>query len=336
MTEEQAEGGDVDGDREGGDSEPAAVVVPQPPRARGKRRVKLREVADVALHGEGHLMVADPANARMRAIFSGRGIEQDRADLEKFGDSAKRLGRLFHSLTESRPQIFALDFGKSVTVEIGPPEDEVERAAQALRQVADEDDDKRAARLLASAVPETTLAAYATRDLLLASEDDVVAAALSYGASVTDAYKSFVRHLADEMISLNLSLPTDDDETASAGGLVVAIDSEQAASYREALTAVGTDEVVKVKAVGTLTMADSGSRQIRLTLAPDAAKDPAVRRHRAITAGYTGRAGAQIEDLGLWNKEVRADFEMTRDRRGTTTQLRRPTFSLIAATPRYE
>jgi hypothetical protein len=178
-----------------------------------------------------------------------------------------------------------------------------------------------------SRVPETTLAAYATRDLLEASEDDVVSAALSYGTAVADAYKSLVRVLAEEEISLQLHLPTEPDAP-------VELTHETANAYKEALRSVGSEETLRVRATGALSMADAGRRQIRVTLDRPATKDPALRRRRAITARYSGAAGRKIEDQGLWNKPVVATFEMTRDRRGTSASVRRPTFLLVDVRPR--
>lgn len=301
--------------------------------ARGKRRTRLRDVADEALKGRGQLMTADPATARIRAIFTGHGVGDDRADLSVLGDMSTRLGRLFTSLTESRPQLFALAFGNSIEVIIGPPEEEIERAAAALRTLA-EDPEREA--LLPSAVPETTLAAYALRELLLESEDDVVAAALSYTADVANAYKTFVRHLADDMLSVRLALPTDVDRDASGGTLSIELASDTAVRYKDALSAIGDEEVVRVQAFGTLTMADSGAELVRLKLDPDAPKHALLRRKRSITARYTRRAHTQIREGNLWDHEVRAEFDMTRDRKGTTAQVRQPTFVLTGAALRYE
>jgi hypothetical protein len=316
---------------------PAETPAPAPaPAPRGKRKLRLRDVADDALKGEAQLMVADPASARIRAIFSGNGVEVDHADLGLFADSIKRLARLFMSLTESHPQLFALDFGKSVEVEIGPAEDEIERASRALAAAEEGESDAARLRHEVEALPETTLAGFAVRDLLRASEEDVVGAALSYGTEVTDTFKSLVRHLAEDDISLRLSLPTDTDIDASEGEAIVELDSERAQLYKDALTAVGTDETIKVNAVGTLTMADSASRQIRVTLDPKARKPPELKNRRAITARYSAKAGKQIQANGLWNTEVIAEFEMTRDRRGTTAHLRQPSFLLVGARARYE
>jgi hypothetical protein len=340
MTRKQDQGGSAtqappanDEDETAGDAgeQQSAAAAP-----RGKRKRRLRDVADEALKGEAQLMVADPASARIRAVFSGNGVEADRADLGLFADSIKRLARFFTSLTESQPQLYALNFGKSVEVEIGPAEEEVERASRALAAAEAGESDAVRIRREVEALPETTLAGFAARDLLLSSEEDVVGAALSYGTEVTDTFKSLVRHLAEDDISLRLSLPTDTDVDARGGEVVVELDSERAQVYKEALTAVGTDETVKVKVAGTLTMADSASRQIRVTLDPKSRKPPELKNRRAITARYSAKAGREIKAAGLWDKEVIADFEMTRDRRGTTAHLRQPTFLLVGARARYE
>lgn len=42
----------------------------------------------------------------------------------------------------------------------------------------------------------------------------------------------------------------------------------------------------------------------------------------------------EIRDGGLWDTQVRAVFEMTRDRRGTTAQVRRPTLKLVSVEAR--
>lgn len=280
-------------------------------------------------------MSADPARARIRATFSGNGVADDRVDAETFGQSVSKLSRLFTSLTGSRPQVFAMAFGNSVTIEIGAPEDEIERAVKALAAAEAEEDDKKRERLVAQAVPETTLAGYAALDLLQESQDDVVGAALTYGTQVTDAYKALVRALADDDLSMKLALPSAQDLTGASADVSIELESETAQDYKAALTAAGDDEVLKISAVGILSMADSGSRMIRLTLDIEATKDPALRGRRTITARYTGRAHQQIRDGGLWDQNVIAEFEMTRDRRGTTAHLRRPTFTLISAKPRY-
>jgi hypothetical protein len=330
--------GSADTETTGGqESAPSAEATPADgPAPRSRRRTRLREVADEALEGRGHLMSADPAQARIRATFTGHGVESDRVDAETFGDSVRKLARLFTSLTESRPQVFALGFGNSVVIEIGAPEDEVERASKALAEAERVESPEQRERLIAQALPETTLAAYATRDLFEASEVDVVGASLSYGTQVTDAYKAFVRTLAEDDLSLRLSLPSGSDPSATQGVIEVELSSEEAQTYKEALTAVGDDEVLHVRAVGILAMADSGSRTVRLTLDRNAPKEPALRNHRTVTARYSGRAHREIKEQGLWDQEVVAEFEMTRDRRGTTAHLRRPTFLLLGARRRYD
>jgi hypothetical protein len=247
----------------------------------------------------------------------------------------KRLSRLFAVITASRPRLYALDVGHSIEVEIGPPDDEIKRAVAALRAVEAEHDEKAARRMMQQVLPETTLAAYAVRDLILASEEDVVGAALSYGTQVTDAYKSLVRQLADESVSLELALPTDEDPSALNWTETVSLDTATAQGYKHALAAVGSDETVTVAAVGTLTMADSANKQVRLAVERSGARDPALRNRRVITARYTQQAGQEIRDLNLWDSQVRARFEMTRDRRGTTAHVRRPTFLLVEARPRF-
>jgi hypothetical protein len=228
--------------------------------------------------------------------------------------------------------MFGLAFGNSVEVEIGPPDDEVERAARALREVeeSDEDFDDLPLRLQTALIPETTLAVLATVDLLQASEEDVVGAVLEYGTDVTDSYKTLVRHLADADLSMSLRFPRTDGED-----FTIELASAQAARYKEALTEVGNLETLKVQAVGTLTMADSTSRQFRLTLDPNAPKHPLLRSRRTITADYTAHAGKEVRENGLWDKEVVAQFDMMRDRRGTTAHVRPPTFTLIDVRARY-
>lgn len=330
--------GDPAQDDEDADAPDGQTPVPVP-APRGKRRRKLSEVADDAITGTEHLMVADPAQARVRALFTGHGVGDDRVDLETFGDLIGRLGRFFQSLTESRPQLFALDFGHSVEVEIGPPEEEATRAAarlaeldtdQLLQQAAE--GDSSAARLLASAIPETAIAGYAARELFQEDETDIVPAVLAYGKEVTETYKGLVRSLAADMVSLELSLPTSTDPDAGQRHVVASLGAEGAERYRDALNEVGTEETLKVTAVGTLTMADSGHREARLTLDKTAPRPPQLRRNRqSITARYTTIAGQQIRDDSLWDKPVVADFDMTRDRAGTTARTRPPQFVLKGA-----
>jgi hypothetical protein len=212
------------------------------------------------------------------------------------------------------------------------PDDEIERAARVLREVeaSDEDFDDLPLRLQTALLPETTLAALATADLLEASEDDVVGAVLAYGTEVTDSYKTLVRHLADADVSMALRFERSDGQEFE-----INLASEQAAQYSEALTEVGSLETLTVEAVGTLTMADSTTRQIHLTLDPKTPKPLPLRNRRTITADYTAQAGKEIREGGLWDKEVVASFDMTRDRRGTTAHLRPPTFTLMSARARY-
>ncbi len=264
----------------------------------------------------------------LAAVTSGRIAPTSRRPATRLNAAA----RLFQSLTESRPQLFTLQFGHSIEVEIGPPDDEIQRAAAALSKVEEDDEDfaDLPLRLQTAIIPETTLAALATVDLLEASETDVVGAVLSYGTEVTDAYKTLVRHLADEMISMSLTLP-------STGGddFVIELQSEQAEQYKQALTEVGNLETLKVRAAGKLTMADSNSKQVRLTLDSKTAKPALLRNRRAITADYTARAGKAIRDGNLWDKDVIAEFDLSRDRRGTTAHVRPPTFVLTGARARY-
>jgi hypothetical protein len=299
------------------------------PLARGKRKRKLGDVAEEALAGQGYMITADPDRNRVKATLSGEGIEAERADIEATGETMKRFGHLLSVFTGSRPQLYSFSFASSVVLEIGAPEEEISRANATRKEVEAEKDDKRRKRLMYAAVPETTLAAYATRDLLEASQDDVVSAALSYGTAVAEAYKSFVRVLADEDISLSLELPTDPAQP-------VVLTSETASQHKEAMRAVGSEETLRVKAVGILSMADAGSKQIRLQLDREAQKEPALRGRRAILARYTSAAGNKIQENGLWNTAVIATFEMTRDRRGTSASVRRPTFLLVDVEPRYK
>jgi hypothetical protein len=296
---------------------------------RGKRKRLLRDIAEEKLSGEARLMVTDPVRARVQATLSGPLVLSDRADMGTLGDSIKRLGHLFMTLTESSPQLFNLAWGNSVTLEIGAPDNEIERAAKALAEVDATPELEITSQMFRAAVPDTLLAAFATQDLLVISEEDVIGAALSYGKEVTDAFKGLVRTLADDDLSLEMTLPValDQHETVELSSLV-------AQRYKEELMTVGSDETVKVKAVGVLTMADSGARQIRLTLDRNAAKDPSLRKRRAITAKYTLAAGRKIRELNLWDHSVRAEFEMTRARAGTSTTVRPPTFVLVDAEPR--
>ena len=63
-------------------------------------------------------------------------------------------------------------------------------------------------------------------------------------------------------------------------------------------------------------MADSGRKLVRLEVDREAKVDPAVARRRVITARYSPSAGQKIKKLGLWDKEVRATFDVTRAKRG--------------------
>jgi hypothetical protein len=300
------------------------------PATRGKRKRLLRDIAEEKLYGNARFLVSDPMRARVQATLSGPFVLSDRADMDSLGDSIKRIGHLFMTLTESRPQLFDVAWGNSVTLEIGAPDDEIERAAKALAEVDAVDETEITSRMFQAAVPETLLAAFATQDLLVISEEDVVSAALQYGKAVTDAFKGLVRTLADDEMSLALTLPLSPDEHET-----IELSSTDARVYKEALMTVGSEETVKVRAVGVLTMADSSARQVRLTLDKSARNDQALRKRRVITAKYTVAAGRKIRDLNLWDHSVRVQFEMTRARAGTATTVRPPTFVLVDAEPRH-
>jgi hypothetical protein len=315
-----------------------------PPAPRGKKRRLLKEISEEVLKGEARLMV--DASTLLRAIFRGEGVSDSSVDAEVFSSSVGQLTKLLSTMTGARPQIYAFGFGQSVYVDIGPSEDELDRADEALGEYERAQDDKtktdaQRSRLAEAAVPETLLAVLATSELIESSADDVVGSALSYGTQVSDAYKGLVRVLAEEDISMDLELHGERFEGAPGPPIPVeealpGLSSEVAREYREALTAAGSEEIVKITAVGILTMADSGRRQVRLTLDPKAKRDPALpRRQLSIIANYSPAAGRNIKEQGLWDNEVIARVEMTRDRRGSTAHVRRPTFRLISAKPRY-
>jgi hypothetical protein len=207
-------------------------------------------------------------------------------------------------------------------------------AEQGLGEYDNAKTDKERAKLAPAAIPDTLLAALAAEELLDASTEDVLKASLSYGTTVTDAYTRLVRTLADDEISMTLEVP-EVDKDAQPIRRELEISTQTARDYKDALLATGSQETVKVSAAGTLTMADSARRHIRLTLDKAAAKDPRLSNRSAILARYTVSAYQAIRDENLWDRYVIADFEMTRDKQGTTAQRRSPSFILIAARPRF-
>jgi hypothetical protein len=302
---------------EEGQGEPAAPII------RGPRKKRLRDLEERHLHGDKYALVADADSGRLSALFTGVGFEHGVADALKTALSIQRLAGLFSALTNATPLLTAVSMPHSIRIELSPTEQEVERARQAISLAEHEEDEHRQARYLTLAIPDTTMAGIATWDLIEQSREDVVDAALAYGQSVTDAYKSFIRLLADEEITVELKLPFEIEPA------VLTFDEAQA--YKAALAEYGSEETISVTAYGELTMADSGTQQVRLRVDPSRAKDPAIRRQRAITAGYSGPAGTKIRDEGMWGKEVKATFDMTRPRRGTGASSKRPLFVLTDA-----
>jgi hypothetical protein len=327
-------GTDPPGQKDGqADSGSAAPPKPEKQKRLSKRRKLLGEIASEELKGTGRLMAGRTAET-IRAVFDGIGVDQDSVDAEVFNDSSGAITRLLAAMTGSRPRYVEFGFAHSVYVDIAAPEEELDLAEEGLREYDKAGTDEERVKLARAAIPSTLLAGLAAEDLLDASTEDVLKASLSYGTTVTDAYKALVRTLADEEISMTLELP-ETGEDARPARRELQVSTQTARDYKDALSAAGSQETVKVSAAGTLTMADSARKQVRLTLDKGAAKDVRLANRTAILARYTVTAYQTIRKENLWDQHVIADFEMTRNKRGTTAQRRPPSFVLIAGRPRF-
>lgn len=344
MSDSDPKGPNDSGDEPPGDSQPSGAggggdVAPNQADApkRSKKRRRLRDIAKEELQGTGRLM-AGRTKETIRAVFDGRGVEEHSVDAETFNDSATGVTRLFTTMNGSRPRYTAFGWGSSVWVDIAASEEELDRAETAWAEYERTKSNRKRESLARLAIPDTILAALATEDLLAASSEDVLSAALSYGTEVTDAFKALVRTLAEEEISMKIEIPQEpEEEAAERSTRQRELSSGTAQQYKDALQAAGSQETILITAVGVLTMADSARRQVRLTLDSKATNDPALgARRTAITARYTLKAHDAIKKDNLWDQHVIATFEMTRDKTGTTAQKRAPSFVLISARLRYE
>lgn len=307
---------------------------------------KLKKAERRRLSDNGYAMVSGDAD--LEWIF--RGAKE--ATLEVLQRAFQHL-QAFYDTLRADEQVTGLRLAHSVHVWIGPSESEVDAAERALEQYEEEVATPQAKpkprpptktearrekakrdRMARQFVPNTVLANSVILELIGETTDedetDPRAAALRYGAGVASRLRAIVKQLADDGLDLEVGWTLDDRRVEAS--------ADRLSKVAEALGQPGTPSRFRVSVAGTLRMADADKLQFRLRFASDVPRPDVLREWRkgTITGTFTRRMQQSLTERQLWNQEVIAQLEVTREERGTSAARSKPRVRLTAARARSQ
>lgn len=297
-------------------------------------RKQLKKRAKSELKPWWRFQARDPAEP-VDVTVSGRGIGKTQGETTAVGAAMQRVGGLYKALVGSPGYVDNLAWENSVTIRIRPNDEDVKRARDALRTVAElEGQEKRASEerrpeieqrleeAVERSIPDVYMASKLAANLLSATPKEAPALAIRHGSGVAQAYRTLANAAVRNEFTIAIHVPGEDKPTQ--------LTPEKAKRVAEELKHVAEPEEFVVIAFGVLSIADATQKTFGLRLDARRRRPDVLRGKQIVRGTYTEEVEQQIIEDGLWGKAVRAKIRVERDAVVSSSTIRPPVFELMA------
>jgi hypothetical protein len=262
-------------------------------RARAtSRRAVYDRIRRGILRDPRNYAVVEVLDQRVEAVWDGPGVTRTGGKLDVVGKFLVSFNGLLESLG-SRTTMNNLAFGSSVRIELRPfvSRETRQRAARlAERDPEGLVDDE----LLKELIPDSVVAVTAAAELLATPAQDGLREARRHGRAVADAYVRMARTVAEGQATLRVSAP----------GREAAMGSRRAQLVIDHLEERTELEPYLLTVAGRLTRTDSEEETFRIVLDRERMPPQLDGRRRVIEGSYTTGASRQVQEGGLWDRDV--------------------------------